>query len=741
MAAIVLLAALALAATDPQTQDSPPATKPAPKPTAPSTAVSGVTVNGAAAARPQVETSIDRRSYSVANDLQATTGSIGDVLRNIPSVQVDVQGNLSLRGDGNVTVLIDGKPSAQFQGDSLATALQTLPANQIDRVEVITNPSAEFRADGSAGIINLVTKRAKGAGSTGAVRIQASDDGQTALSANSGFNSDKLSVTDDIAYRRVHQISTLTSDQTLTGGESTNPSSLNAYLNSLQGHVGADYDLTPKTRLTGSVRLSYLQATLYDDGDYSQITSAGAPVVDYSRSTVIHQIGYNGELSAILRHKWADGNDITLNATYNGNEAIADRIDTTLQTVPAAPASADDIYRVNVNRHSFFTADYERPVGMDKLKLGYEFDYNNQFIEHRGGLGVPGAIAPDAGQTDNFADNDIHNQAYVTYEHQFGKLDALFGLRAESVHLALNQLTVHSPSDQYYNRLYPTLHLAYDLGGGKRWTASYSKRVNRPAPIQLDPFPSTSNPTVINEGNPNLRPQDTDSYELGFEQRQGAENFLATFYYRQTNDAFSFVATDLACGQVIPGFPQGVPCGVLLETSANVGAQKNGGLEVVFANKLTSKITYNLSADAYYTEVSAPNLGFTQTQQAFTGFGRANINWQVTPKDFVQFNIFANGKALLPQGYTSPMVSGNIGYRHTINNKVSWMIVAQDPFHTQRFKQNLNSFGGREVVTQTNNSRQISVTLVWNFSGKPAPQQQNFDFAPGGNAGGGGGPG
>lgn len=275
--------------------------------------------------------------------------------------------------------------------------------------------------------------------------------------------------------------------------------------------------------------------------------------------------------------------------------------------------------------------------------------------------------------------------------------------------------------NQTYDRLYPTLHLAYDLGAGKRLTASYSKRVVRPQPIDLDPFHSTQTPTVVIAGNPSLSPQDTDSYELGYEDRKGPSNFLATLYYRQTNNAFSFVYTDLGDG-------------ALLQQRENVGYQANGGLELVLVNKLTKKLTYNLSVDAYWTDINAPNLNLTTTtQSAFTGFGRANLNYQVTPKDFLQLNLFVNGKTLVPQGYVEPTISGNIGYRHTINNKVSWMFVVQDPFHSLKNKLVLDTSGGSNVRTVQNSSRVATLTLIWNFSGKPQPA--NFDFAPGGGAG------
>ncbi len=711
----VLLAALALAATDPVLQDPPPAQ--AAKPAQAEAAVSEVVVNGT---RDQVETSIDRRSYSVASDLQSQTGSVGDVLRNIPSVQVDLQGNLSLRGDTNVTVLVDGKPSSQFSGQSLAQVLQSMPAGEVDRIEVMTNPSAEFRADGSAGIINLVMKKAKGAGKTASVRVQAANNGRYAASATAGYNSDKLSTTADVAYRRDHSTLNGQYDQVLAGLANQDLTAGANISDFIQGHVGADYDLDAKTRLTASLRMMNFNSRQDSDDEFTQ---GGATPTAFDRMTDQHVLQDNGEASLILRHKYAEGNDWTLTATYNGNELLNRRIDTTDFSVGGTDGAVA-VNRNNFNRHTYFMADYERPLpGMAKLKLGYDFDYNDQFVEHSGGTSSAGGpIAPDPSQTDNFSDDDTHHQIYATYERPFGRLDALVGVRAEVVNLALKQQIAGPPLGQNYTKVYPTLHLSYDLTAGRKLTASYSKRVLRPQPIDLDPFTYSQGPTALFEGNPNLKPQDTDSFELGFEQRKDTASLIGTLYYRQTNNAFSTVFTDLGNG-------------VLKQQRQNVGHQRNGGFELAAANKLTPKITYNFSIDGYWTEVSAPNLGFTQTRSAITGFGRANVNWQVTPKDFLQLNLFANGKNLAPQGYTSPTYSGNVGYRHTINSKASFMIVAQDPFHTLKYISVLNSGGVSDHRVQVNNSRMISLAFVYNFSGKPQPT--NFDFAPGGGAGGG----
>ena len=204
----LLLAGVAVLApaTSALAQPAPPPSAPTtseprpprgPRPDTPTT-VEGVTVTGQ---RPDLRTNIDRRSYSVANDLQATTGSIADALRNVPSVEIDVRGNVSLRGDPNVTILIDGKPSGMFEGEGRGDALQQMGADQIDRVEVMTNPSAAYRPDGSGGIINLVTKTSRRAGASGSVRANVGNDGRFNGGVGANWNSGKLGLSGDAAYR------------------------------------------------------------------------------------------------------------------------------------------------------------------------------------------------------------------------------------------------------------------------------------------------------------------------------------------------------------------------------------------------------------------------------------------------------------------------------------------------------------------------------------------------------------
>jgi outer membrane receptor for ferrienterochelin and colicin len=351
---LAALFALALAADQPP-QDPPPA------PT-----VSGLTVK---AAKPQVETAIDRRSYAVANDLTAQSGSVADILRNIPSVQIDSDGNPSLSGAGNVTVLIDGRPSTQFSTENLAQALQSMPADRIDRIEVMTNPPAQFRADGTGGIINLVTKKAKGAGETGSVRLSAVSHDRASMTATLGYNADKLSATGDLSYRRDGFTAFLTSDQrgadpvtglaTMSQDHLVNRGTADIW----QGHASADYDLDSRTKLSGSLRLSAQPGHILGNDQFSQQDGSGAVLSAFDRDHFNPQQWQSGEASTTWRQTYSEGHDLTLDAQYSGTEVRALRLDAIDPTAPAGLAALNQqVTLKSFNRRAIVTADYQQPL-------------------------------------------------------------------------------------------------------------------------------------------------------------------------------------------------------------------------------------------------------------------------------------------------------------------------------------------------------------------------------------------
>jgi outer membrane receptor protein involved in Fe transport len=718
-------AAIAPAAAYAQAPAKPPPAKPAaPAKPAPKE-VEGVTVTGQTQAAP-LTTSIDRRTYDVGKDLQATTGSIADALRNIPSVQVDVQGNLSLRGDTNVTIMIDGKPSGIFRGDGRGAALQSLPADRIERVEVITNPSAEFRADGTAGIINLITKKAQGAGRTGSVRVNLGTRQRSNAGASIGYNSKQTTVTGDVAYRHDTQGQTTLDERlrpdTVNRGTSVyrDTGRVRAHLNQVNGRLALDYDLDKADRLSAEARGNYgwFRVGSLDHLDFAN--GAGVPLQSYDRFSDNHQHRGNGELTAGWRRKFdGDGHDLNVRLSYETTDDIRHRLATQVNLVPATGLAYEQLRVGNLLDQTELKADYTRPMaGGAKLKLGYDLEFTGNDIDYRVSAGSsPTGLVVDPNQTNLFKYEQTLNQAYVTYERPIGDVTVLAGLRAEDEKLDLNQVTqaVTGGSDRF--RLYPSLHLAWKVTDEQQLTASYSHRVTRPNANQLNPFRFRADPLSFVAGNPDLRPQETHSYELGWQYRKAPAFLLATLYYRETYRAFTPVVRDL-------------PGGAFLQTTENLSKFRNGGLELVAAGRLVKNVTYNVSANAFWQQLYADPLGFTDRRSGVSFSGRGNLNWQVTANDFFQANAFVNGKTLFPQGYVKPTGMLNLGYRHKLNDKLSFVATAQDVLNTFENKQVLNSPTLKGRLNREIDTTAVFLGFTWTFGGGRAPQ--GFDFGGGG---------
>jgi len=722
----LVLLALAAAPSAAFAEESPkaPTDKPASK--AADRTVGAVVVT---AQTPTLQTSIDRRSYSVSTDLQAQTGSIAEALRNVPSVQVDVQGNVALRGDPNVTILIDGKPSTMFEGDSKAQSLQALPANQIERVEVITNPSAEFRADGTGGIINLITKKAKGAGRTASAKLTAGNAGRVFASANAGYNSPKLSVVGDLNIRHDSQKQVAVEDRqnldAATGGFDgvRQDQDLHSTLDVDTVRGAVDYDLDSKTRLSGELRGGYVDFTVGGPSRFEQTAASGAVTSVFQRDLDLHQLRSNGAASATLKRKFAEpGHELTLNLSYDATNDDRVRAGHTATFVPIIPDSFD---RQQLNydyRRTELKGDYVRPMGPgETLKAGFDLQFDDNSYRNTGFQGPSkAALAPDPTLSNLFLFEQSLSQAYVTYERPFGDLTVLAGLRLEDVRIDLDQVTQGQKDQNNYTHLYPSLHLAWKLDDDQQLTASYSHRVQRPNPLQFNTFRLLLDPLNYRAGNAQLKPQETHSYELGYEYRAAPTVYLATIYYRENFNGFADVVQELGDG-------------VLLTTTANVSQSRSAGLELVANGRLTKALTYNLSTNLSWTEIAPQPLGTPDSRSAVTASGRANLSWQATPKDLIQLNGFLNGKQLTPQGFIQPMGGLNLGYRHKLNDRFAFILTAQDVLHTFRYQQVIDTPTLKSRYRIDFDSRQIQAGFTWTFGGGRA-KEPGFEFQNGGGA-------
>jgi outer membrane receptor protein involved in Fe transport len=707
----------AFAAAAPSTALAQAASSPKPPP---EKSVSEVVITAQA---PAVQTSVDRRSYNVANDLQATTGSIGDALRNVPSVQVDVQGNVTLRGDANVTILIDGKPSSLFQGDNAGQALQQLPADRIARVEVLTNPSAEFRADGTAGIINLVTKTSSGAGRTGSARLTGGDGDRVQASVSAGFNSKDLSISADAGWRHDTGKQEIREDRidTQAGYDHALQTGTNHIaLDNATARLGLDYDLDPSTRIGAELRANYTDFNLDGFSRQDRRDLAGGLTQAFDRDLGIDQQRANGQATLKLRRKLdGDGHEVSLNLSYEATRDDRVRSGETVGLVPAF-APAFDQQRINNDlARTDLKGDYVRPLGAGvTLKAGFDLQYDDNSYGNRGFRGpAPEALTPDPSLTNLFLYRQRLAQAYVTYERPFGDLTVLAGLRLEDVRIDLDQVTQGRKDVNAYARAYPSLHLSWPLADDQKLTASYSQRVQRPQPEDFNAFRFLLDPLNYKAGNPRLQPQQTQSFELGYEYRKSPVMLLATAYFRQNDHVVTDVVRDLGGG-------------VFLTTRENVSSTRSGGLELVANGRLARDLTYSLSGNLFWNQLDAQALGFADRRSAVSAFGRASLSWQATDADFIQISTFLNGKRLTPQGYYAPSTGTDLGWRHKIDDRISLVLTARDILGTYRDKQIIDTPGLRSTYRREPDSRAFMIGFSWTLGGGKA-RDPGFDFSNG----------
>lgn len=722
-AALVALASPASGQGAPPAQTPAAQTPPAPAPSAAAPATAGeVVVTGAP---PPVRTSIDRNSYSVATDLQATTGSIGDALRNVPSLEVDVNGNVALRGDTNVTILVDGRPSGQFQGENRAQALQSLPADQIDRVEVITNPSAAFDPNGSAGVINLVTKKTRKPGANGSVRANIGAMGRQNGGISGSYKDGKLTLSGDANVRHESIKQSFSGDRTIvepTGRvrETTQRGVQGGRFNLITLRGGVDYDVTAKTRLSAEARYNRFD---FLDRSFQRLDEETGGLV----TRAYDRVGGNDQenvlygLTLRLNHRFGEGHTLDADLARERSDLSSNRPFFVTARGPTGLPPYEALGYENRFWKTTAKVDYARPLPHGaKLKLGYALEADDNDYDNRGVRGASPETATPVPAFNNLFEFDRQVHAvYATYERPLGKLTMLAGLRAEAMLIDIDQVTQGITAENDDVALYPSLHLSYALSEDAKLKASYSKRIQRPNPFDYNPFRIYQDPQNFRAGNPDLEPQKTDSFELGYEHRKAGAIYQATAYYRDVRDSVTDVVRDLGGG-------------VFLNTRDNVGKSRTAGLELVANGRFTRELTYNVSGNIFWTELDGRGIGAGgRLRDGWTASGRGNLSWQVTPRDFVQVNAFLNGERLTPQGYVRPQGAVNLGYRHKFTDRLSGVVTAQDVFSTLKFKSVIDTPTLRDVQVYEPKARGLFVGVTYTFGGGKV-REPGFDFGGGG---------
>lgn len=665
---------------------------------------------------------VDRRSYGLKNDLVSSTGSIADALRNIPSVEVDLQGNVSLRGEAGVKIYIDGKPAGMLQGAGRGDALLQLPASQFERVEVMTNPSAAYRADGAAGIINLVTKKARGVGVTGSVRGAYGTDGRYNGRVAIGRNTKRLSLSASAGGRRDNAKLTPRTEREIldpaSGAMVRTRADGQAKTTNTSWNAQANVAYQPNANTDLSVDISQLRLNYHSPSavQYASDATTGPLAEAYNAQGRNGGVFANTAASASLVRRFAgDGHQLSLDLSRTRSRSFDDSRQTYLYSRPVIDSRFVAQSIDEIQHETSLKLEYQRPTKKGLWDVGAEGRFEDEDVDHRGALGVTGASAlPAASLTNRFAFRQHIQSVFLTYERSVGDWTLLPGARVEAAQRRVHQLTLGTRDEHDEVRLFPTLHAIYAIDEEQKLNMSFSRRIQRPEASSLNAFRQFVTPVAYEEGNPDLAPKITDAAELGYEFKRKSTSYLATLYIRRSHDAVTDVVSDLGNG-------------VLLTRKENAGRARSLGLELVASRRIGKSMAFNISGNASRDEITSVVAGREETRSGTTLAGRSNLNWQLSPKDLLQFNLVARGKTLLPQGYRRPSANLNLGYRHIINAKLAAVMTVQDAFDTYREGLVINTPTLRQRTDKNMSIRAVFVSLTYSLGGGKR-RSEGFDY-------------
>jgi len=658
--------------------------------------------------------SIDRKIYNVGKDIQATSGSVSDLLQNIPAVQVDIDGNLSLRGESSVQVLIDGKSSALMGSTNRADVLAQLPADSIERVEVITNPSAMYKPDGAGGIINIVLKKKRNPGLTGSVKVTVGNKRRWGSSLRGSYNPGKYNFSWDLGLRQDDRIRIATDKRTSIDSKTgtttvtqTNTTEHSRPLSRL-GQINISTNSSKTDKLTESV--DYNNRTFYRRSAEIESTLVNSlQTLYYDRLRFDPEHEQDVESKTGWEHTFGEDDHIlTAELRTEHHTELENNFYANTYGIPQAQTNYDTMRAFTGEPVTELTVEYANPISANsKLELGFNQSDDKSNQDHYRAYATS-ATSPwliDTTTTNRFILDQFIQAMYGTYRTKLGQVGILAGLRFEKSDINTNQITTKLVHDTVLYRLYPTLHLNYDLNDTQQVQLNYSHRVRRPESDDLNPFPQYQDPFNLRAGNPLLKPMETHSLEAGYQYKKEDTSYLATLYYRYNYNGFTSVSEFLTPTTI-------------LTTMQNLASSSAGGLEVVATINPLKKLTLNSTGDIYLSQINASNLGYTTSRSSTVWSGKINAEYELSKVTTFQLNAVYTAKRLTPQGYRMPTFVSNFGIKHDIKEKnLSIVITVSDLFNTLKEETILNTPILRDDSMRKRSSRIVYAGIIYTFGG------------------------
>ena len=638
------------------------------------------------AERTEVEIRLDKRVYNVGKDITVRGGSVSDVMDNIPSVSVDVEGNISLRGNDNVRILINGKPSG-LVGLSGPDALRQLPAESIERVEVITSPSARYEAAGTAGILNIILKREELAGFNGSFILNGGTPTTYGGSASLNWRNKKLNIFSTTSYN---------DGQSLGGGvfnsEYFNGDQASTFTNETRDYnrnrerffinLGAEYFFDDNTSLTFSA--------------FTRTSNNGS-----NNTTIIEDTDASGNiLNRLGRYQDETEKDnssqFTANFTKKFNEKGHELV-IEFQSEESSEDESDFADNTNVfdqassteekQKRQLLQIDYVYPIDENtQFEAGFRGNYSQQDTDYQV-FDINGNVRTlNTNLTNYLGFTQNVNAAYTQYGKKIEKFSYLLGIRMENTKIIIDQRTADIYKEKNYTDWFPTLNLSYEFNEKENITLGYSRRIRRPRSWSLNPFQSLTSLTFFRQGNPDLDPSYANSFDVGYLKRWDKFTLNGSVYYSTSKQVITRITE--ATGTIVRVSDDPViDVPALRSTSINLAENNRTGTEFTLTYSPKRQVRISGNFNIFNSETIGTYENQVLDAEIVSWFARINASFPLPFGITTQLRTFYRGPNATAQTETQGILSmsGAIN-KDLFNKKGTLSFRASDIFNSRRRK-------------------------------------------------------
>lgn len=646
------------------------------------------------AERTQVEIRLDKKIYNVGQDITVRGGNVSDVLANIPSIDVDFDGNISLRGNNNVTILINGKPSG-LVGLSGPQGLRSIPSESIEKVEVVTSPSARYSAEGTAGILNIILKKQDLLGFNGNVDLNIGEPKNTGASGTFNLRNNKInffsttSIKDsDNSGSFIGNTEYFNSNLKIDNNTNSNRNRKNTFLN-----LGVEYYFDDDTSLSLSGFYRKGDELSYSKNIVNDITNIDI-VSSNERVANDEELEESFEYSLDFYKDFdEDGHTLSAKVSYEENdENSIDKIED-YSTIPFVSESSFE-RTTNIDFQNRFLAqvDYVYPIDEN---TEFEFGYRGRFLDRETDFDVSflngGTYQSDRGLSNIFKYNESINSFYTQFGKKINSVSVLLGLRYEASKQEIDQRTTNQFEVKKYSDLFPTVNLAYEISDVESLTLGYSKRVRRPRGWDINPFPRRNSITSYRRGNPFLDPTFTSAYEVDYLKRFKKITINTAIFYRQSDGNVERIQQET--GELVDLIVDNGTNNPVLQVPVleyypiNLSTNKRFGSELSITYTPSRSVRINGSFTLNSSKIRGDYLGQsfdsddTNWSARFNGFIRLPKNYSLQFFGFLRGpseNAFSKSKAF---GFTTAAIQKSI-----FNKKGNISLRYSDLFNTGKWR-------------------------------------------------------